>query len=235
MGREGELAKGWRHGRRIGTQTTASKNASGRSPDTGHVASLCPEAAMQRTSLSRDRRVTRSKAALHDALMSLMRTTRYEAITVAEICDAANVGRSTFYEHYDGKDDLKRDGLGQLRERLADLAARGRGETFAFSLPMFEHAREFVHHYRALAGGRAAGMVLGNIRQMLCELVRAELALRASSSGIEREPAVQCVVGAYMSLLTWWLDGGAQLPPAQMDAAFRHVIGGETGKPAWRR
>jgi AcrR family transcriptional regulator len=161
--------------------------------------------------------------------MALMRTKRYDAITVAEICDLANIGRSTFYEHYDGKDGLKRDGLEKLRIRLAGHATSGHSEGYAFSLPMFEHARECLHHYRALAGGPRAGMVLGNIRQMLCELVRAEPALRAGSSGIDREAAVQCVVGAYMSLLTWWLDGGAQLPPTQMDAAFRNAIGSETG------
>jgi hypothetical protein len=37
------------------------------------------------------------------------------------------------------------------------------------------------------------------------------------------ELAVQIVVGAYMTLLTWWLEAGARLPPHRMDALFRRL------------
>ena len=43
-----------------------------------------------------------------------------EAITIKDICDVADVGRSTFYAHYTGKDDLKRSGLEQLRRQLME-------------------------------------------------------------------------------------------------------------------
>jgi hypothetical protein len=38
-----------------------------------------------------------------------------------------------------------------------------------------------------------------------------------------REFVVQFIVGAYMSVLTWWLDGGTKLSPQQMDAMFRRL------------
>ena len=40
---------------------------------------------------------------------------------------------------------------------------------------------------------------------------------------IPREVVIQYVVGAYMAVLTWWLDGGARLPPQRIDAMFRHL------------
>src|SRR5882724_1787560 len=96
-----------------------------------------------------DRRVARTRAMLQHALNSLILKKGYEAITIKDICDAANVGRSTFYAHYTSKDDLKRSGLEHLRRLLVDrqkeaLAAPGNsGErSFAFSLTMFEHARD---------------------------------------------------------------------------------------------
>ncbi|MGH6920111.1 MAG: TetR/AcrR family transcriptional regulator [Geminicoccaceae bacterium] len=171
---------------------------------------------------------------LQHALMSLILKKGYEAITVEDICDAANVGRSTFYSHYTSKDDLKRSSLDEhLRRLLVDrqrdaLATPGdiRDRSLGFSLAMREHARDHIDLYRALVGGRGGTLALGTIRQIVSDLVRNELAAtvdKNSADGIPRELVVQYVVGAYMAVLTWWLDGGAKLPPQRIDAMFRRL------------
>ncbi len=57
-----------------------------------------------------DRRVQRTRQLLHDALISLILQKGYDRITVQDIVDRANVGRSTFYDHFQDKDDLRKDG-----------------------------------------------------------------------------------------------------------------------------
>ena len=181
-----------------------------------------------------DRRVSRTRAMLQQGFCTLLRRKRYEAITVDDICSAANVGRSTFYAHYKSKDDLKRSGLGESlqgavkeRQKLAHAAV---GEVHAprldFSLGVFEHARDHLDHYRTLAGGRGSVVALAKVRQMVTSLVRDELALastRHSDDEFDGEAAVQYVVGAYMALLTWWLDNGAKLAPRRIDAMFQSL------------
>jgi AcrR family transcriptional regulator len=180
-----------------------------------------------------DRRIPRTRAMLQHALTSLILKKGYEAITIQDICDEANVGRSTFYAHYTSKDDLKRSGFEHLRKELVNRqrdaqAAPGdvKDRSLGFSLIMFEHARDHIDLYRALVGGRGGAVSLGQIRKILSDLVRNEFAATAdknSADSLPRELAVQCVVGAYMSVLTWWLDGGAKLPPKRMDAMFRRL------------
>ena len=180
-----------------------------------------------------DRRVARTRATLQHAFISLIQKKGYEAITIKDICETANVGRATFYAHYTSKDDLKRSGLENLRRLLIDrqrdaLATPGdiRSRSLGFSLTMFEHARDHVDLYRALVGGRGGTVALGTIRKILTDLVRDELAATAdknSADVIPRELVVQYVVGAYMAVLTWWLDGGAKLPPQRIDAMFRRL------------
>ena len=180
-----------------------------------------------------DRRVARTRAMLQQAHISLILKKGYEAITVDDICDAANVGRSTFYAHCTSKDDLRRSGLEHLRRLLVErqkeaLARAGdiRERSLGFSLTMFEHARDHLDLYRALVGGRGGAIALGTIRQILSDLVRNELAAAAtkkSADAIPRELVVQYVVGAFMAVMTWWLDGGAKLPPQHIDAMFRHL------------
>ncbi|MRW84019.1 TetR family transcriptional regulator [Pseudoduganella sp. FT26W] len=55
-----------------------------------------------------DRRQTKTRAALHNAFRSLLRGQGYDELTVGAVAETANVGRSTFYEHYRTMDDLLR-------------------------------------------------------------------------------------------------------------------------------
>lgn len=180
-----------------------------------------------------DRRVARTKELLHQALMSLILEKGYEEVTVADICDAANVGRSTFYAHFACKDDLRRHGVDHVRQAIVQQHSEAVSENgdlddqpLAFSLTMFEHARDHLDRYRALVGSDGGSVVLATIRQTLSGLVREELAAGAhkdSGEAVPRELVVHYVVGAFMDVLTWWLDAGAKLPPEQMDAMFRRL------------
>jgi len=188
---------------------------------------------MQMAKGSIDRRVARTRAMLQRAHISLILEKGYEAITVEDICQAANVGRSTFYAHYSNKEDLKRSGLEQLRRLLSEhqtdvlrASENGKPRSLAFSLPMFEHARDHIDLYRALVGNRGGAVALGAIRQILSERVAAELAgagAGKAEDAVPRQFIVEYVVGAYMAVMTWWLDGGARLSPQRMDAMFRRL------------
>jgi AcrR family transcriptional regulator len=84
-------------------------------PDPGHLGRPVRK---NPASPSIDRRVARTRHALQQAFLSLILSKGYEATTIDEICAVANVGRSTFYAHFTGKDDLKRSGLDHLRRTL---------------------------------------------------------------------------------------------------------------------
>lgn len=178
-----------------------------------------------------DRRIARTRGLLQHALISLILQKDYETITVEDICAAANVGRSTFYAHYTGKDDLKRRGLEEhLRTLLSAHTMPATDDSqdrrFGFSLTLLQHARKHLGLYRALIRSRGGAIGLNAIRRIVADLVRDEL--HAPSGGKSkqdsaREVAVQYLVGAYMSVLTWWLDGGAKLPAEQVDALFRRL------------
>ena len=53
-----------------------------------------------------DKRVERTQLALRNAFFELVLSQPYSRIKIADIIAKANVGRSTFYEHYKNKDDL---------------------------------------------------------------------------------------------------------------------------------
>jgi AcrR family transcriptional regulator len=173
-----------------------------------------------------DRRVLRTRARLQDTFVSLIRAKGYDAISVSDICKSAKIGRSTFYAHFTDKDDLKKSGLEHLRRMLIEAQKSGhsadrRSASLGFSLALFEHARDHIDLYRSLAGSRGGAIALGTIQKILSDLVRAELC--DPPLEIPREFLVRYTVGAYMAVLTWWLDGGAKLSPRRIDEMFRQI------------
>ena len=177
-----------------------------------------------------DRRALRTRRALHEAMIGLILERNYDEVTVAEIADAANVGRSTFYAHYTDKDALLRDGFGHLKAMLlkgVNEEAEGQaGDPLAFSQLMTIHMAEHVHLYRALMVGSSGRIVREEIRRVVLDFVRAGLAHKGKAAP---EPTVQLLVGSYLSLVEWWLDRGAKEPAADIDRAFRAFARGGLG------
>lgn len=175
-----------------------------------------------------DRRALRTRQALHQALIQLIVERDYDEISVMDIAEAANVGRSTFYAHFTDKDDLLRSGTVHFRDMLLkDHATRHKsdgpdGQLLSFSRFMTEHLSERKDLYRALKRGRAGPIIMEAFRLYVCELVRADLNSRAAKTArpYDTELAVQYIVGAFMSVLSWWMDRGAKEDPAEIDRAF---------------
>jgi AcrR family transcriptional regulator len=180
-----------------------------------------------------DRRAARTRRALHGALISLILRKGYDAITVQEIIDEADVGRATFYAHYRGKEDLLRGGFEELRAELR--SARGDGSSrqngpLAFSLAMFEHACGYGDVYRAMVGGRGGVVASQEIRRALSEMVKQELASFQDDGVVPRELALQFVVSTFLTALTWCLERKPKLTPPQIDAMFRRLAIGGIGR-----
>ena len=177
---------------------------------------------------STDRRARRTRQALHEALMRLTVERGYDGLSVADIAEAANIGRSTFYSHFTDKDDLLRSAAGSLRAALVRehqvVAASEQSHEWralGFSRFMTQHLHEQRLLYRALMQGRGGPILMDLMRHALCDIVRGELSALPTPP-IDLELSVQFLVGAYLSVLTWWLDRGAKQPPEAIEAAFRN-------------
>jgi len=170
-----------------------------------------------------DRRVQRTRTLLQDALIGLMMEKGYEAATVQDIIDRANVGRATFYAHFADKETLLSSRLEDLRNLL--LARQREAPTLGFSLAMLEHAYSHLRLYQAIIGRDSGAFVVQRIHRTIAELATKDVqALGFRGTVEERTLAAEYIAGAFMAVLTWWLDRGATLPPQEVDAIFRRLV-----------
>jgi len=182
---------------------------------------------------SKDRRVQRTHQLLQGALMSLIREKGFEALTVREIIDRANVGRATFYAHFDNKEDLLLSGLEELRASLKERqrqafsgGTRNDERAFAFSREMFAHAAEHRDVYEPMVGKQSGAVVQQLIHKMLVDLVRDDLKALASgrdSASTPTEAVVQFVAGGLFGLLTWWVHKRMRLSVEEVNTLFRRL------------
>jgi AcrR family transcriptional regulator len=179
-----------------------------------------------------DRRVQRTRKLLQEALATMMVEKGYEATTVQDIIDRANVGRATFYAHFADKQTLLASSLEDLRAHLTQqqqraLVAPGEPDIrgLGFSLAMLEHARGHLPLYGAIVGRESGAFVLQRIHRTIADLADIDLkAIGFKSTAEERTLAVEYIAGAFMAVLTWWLERGAKLPPREVDIIFRRLV-----------
>jgi AcrR family transcriptional regulator len=159
----------------------------------------------------------------------------YDEITVQEILDRADVGRSTFYAHFQDKDQLLLFGVDHLRLTLEEALRRGRGTArrhegiIAFSQAMFDHADEYRNVYYALLKTQGWPLVHQRLENLIAELIRKECkteiaALKNAKSDVPVELFVHYLTSSFSSVMAWWIDHRSRLTSAQIDEMFRSLV-----------
>jgi AcrR family transcriptional regulator len=176
------------------------------------------------TQQKKDRRVRRTRAALREALLELIvEQGGYDALTVQDILDRADVGRSTFYAHYMNKDDLLAGDMpkSMLTFDKADPASLVPSVTF-----LFAHTRDHYDLFKAMVGSQGYLLVLSKWRERMGADWRARIEAVQAAGRPFPVPAdvVACdLSGALMALLTWWLDARMPYPPEAMNDMFHRL------------
>jgi AcrR family transcriptional regulator len=178
-----------------------------------------------------DRRVRRTRELLRGALISLILEKGYERVTVQDIIDRADVGRSTFYAHFRDKEDLLVFGLEELRAAFrpdAQDAGTGRRGRRAPSptLAVFEHFARHREVWKAMVGRRGADVFMRYLHRFLSELLRGQLAARAPDgpTQVPLDALVEFAVDALIGLgVRWWMEHDLPYTPEEMDRLYRRL------------
>ncbi len=158
-----------------------------------------------------DRRVQRTRALLNEALIQLIFEKGYDAVTIEDITERANVGRSTFYLHYQGKDDLLLDHHDAFVTHMqlgiftpAELLGEAPQQAMIDFLTQVIEAKAV---YEAFTRGRDADIVMRNVREYAMQnlLTSIEAALPDISPKTPADVLVRYIINAQLAMLDWWI------------------------------
>jgi len=161
--------------------------------------------------------------------MELMQERPFKTITVQDVLDRAEVGRSTFYTHYRDKDDLFMSDVEDFWEMISSMIERN-GEDSNRVAPV----RELFTHIAEAKIFREALMASGKVHDVM-ELGQGQFARAIKRRLMKLSPAqgtksgqfaaaAHALAGALFSSLSWWVDRGMPISAAEMDTAFHRLV-----------
>ena len=181
------------------------------------------------TKKKEDRRLQRTRHLLQDALFDLMMEKHYDRITIQDIIDRANVGRSTFYAHFQDKEDLATRGLEWVFDRINQnmLHSTAPNQQLVPTLGLFQHVQEHQAIFRALARGRGLALFIEKGQTYWNKQIEAQLGTLVPKG--MKPPVPLVLLSNYMTntlvtLLKWWLDNKMPYSPERMDEIFHQLV-----------
>ena len=161
--------------------------------------------------MTTDRRTQKTKKFLAEALKQLILEKGYDAVTVQDIIDRADVGRSTFYAHYEGKDQLLVGNI-NFQQELSNHP------TINLSY-LFNHTRENLPLVKALFGTRGMDIITNHFTELcaakIIEYHKTRLPRSKTAQRILRYKA-EAAAGGIVRMLFKWLEDGATIPAEEM-------------------
>jgi len=180
-----------------------------------------------------DRRIQRTRKLLNRALMELVVEKGYETVTIQDIIDRANLGRSTFYAHYQDKEDLLLSGIDEVVHSLIWGEAVSNNEQEEGTTPrilsteiIFQHAQVEFQLHEAIFTGRGLEVMHKEIQKHLCNHIEEQinrLLPDGKSPPVTLSVISNYLAGALLTLLVWWLENDMPYPPERMDALFQEL------------
>lgn len=136
-----------------------------------------------------DRRVARTKRLLADTLIDLILEKGYDKVSVSTIVERADVGRTTFYAHFEDKDALTAFALGGI-EQVVPISA----ELDHYLKELLSHATDEPRMFRAFL---ATHSLRQHLKQWLVTLFQTHWQVKDSAEA-------HFIAGGMIELLVWW-------------------------------
>lgn len=177
-----------------------------------------------------DKRISRSTAALRQALLDLMADKAFHAISVKEIVEKAGYNRGTFYAHYESKEMLLDDVFSKLIDELKHSFRAPYEEVEIFkidelpanSVKIFDHFYRNSSVYTILFKSEVLPLFKEKISASLMQLAAEDLDYTHDS--INREFLLIYSMNALLGLVFHWIEGGFQYSPEYMQDQLVRMI-----------
>ena len=182
-----------------------------------------------------DRRQRKTRDAIFGAFTLLLSKKEFNQITVGEIIETADVGRATFYSHFETKEFLLKSFCEELFCHIFDLDTSAdnehkhiftcEGENSVF-LHLFRHLNKNDNNILSLLASQNNELFLKYFRSGLETLVKSNLDLFGSEKQVSVPKAFweNHITSTFMSTLKWWIDNGMKESPEVITAYFFAIV-----------
>lgn len=179
-----------------------------------------------------DRRQRKTREAIFAAFIELLSKKDFERITVGEIIESANVGRATFYAHFETKDFLLKELCEELFCHILDSAkdhgAEEHRHIFKCDAPdsvflhLFEHLQRNDNNILALLSSRNNELFLRYFKTDLRRLVKGQLQHfeERRDGRLPEDFWIDHITSTFIETVRWWIENGMTESPEKITEYF---------------
>ena len=182
-----------------------------------------------------DRRQKKTREAIFAAFGELLSKKDFAKITVGEIIERADVGRATFYAHFETKDSLLQELCGELFCHVFDSLHKERGEhrhIFECDAPdsvflhLILHLKRNDNNILDLLASQNNELFLRYFKENLKELVSDQLQLFESekTAGLPRDFMINHISATFVETVKWWISTGMKESPQILLSYFAATV-----------
>lgn len=182
-----------------------------------------------------DRRQRKTREAIFAAFTDLLSSRDYDRITVGEIIERADVGRATFYAHFETKDSLLKELCEELFCHIFDAAGSkqpGHRHIFECDAPesvflhLFQHLQKNDNNILQLLSCQNNELFLQYFKTGLQQLAASQLHLFESrrSASIPESFWVNHIASVFVETVRWWVENGMQQSPETITEYFNAAV-----------
>lgn len=181
-----------------------------------------------------DRRQRKTRQAIFCAFTELLKTKHFNNITVGEIIERADIGRATFYAHFETKDYLLKELCEELFCHLLDTATGENSHRHIFEcdapdgvfLHLFRHIAKNDNQILELLSGENNQLFLRYFKEQLLELVENQFdALKKDKyNTLPHEFVINHIASTLVETVKWWAGNKCELSPEEITDYFLKVI-----------
>ena len=174
-----------------------------------------------------DRRQKKTRDAIFRALQTLLKQKNYNSITVQEIIDEANIGRSTFYAHFETKDDLLQTLCSEIFHHVfTDLLPQEEAVLDCRNLELklghvLYHLKENQVNICGIIASDGDGLFMAYFKQYLTRLFCRYTAL--FSREVPEAFLVHHLAGSFTETVKWWVSQNMDQAPETVAAYYMAV------------
>lgn len=184
-----------------------------------------------------DRRQRKTRDAIFNAFTELLKKKSYHKITVQEIIYKADVGRSTFYSHFETKDEIVKSLCFELFDHIFKSLSNGEnkncfvtkdGKKISIFCHILRHLKEDENRILNLLAGENNEIFLRFFREdmnkFLCD--KAFKKNKFAETEIPEDFLINHISVSFSELIKWWVGNKMQPDPEKTDEYFRSIMSG---------
>ena len=179
-----------------------------------------------------DRRQRKTRAAIFQAFNKLLEEKHFNNITVQEILDEANVGRSTFYSHFETKDALLREMCTDIFDHIFshELHSETSHDFSASDHGLQEKITHLLYHLKDNRGN-VLGVLSGESSELFMRYFKEYLVTMFEQypgcirQDVPKEFAMNHLVGSLADDVRWWIGNKMEMPPEELADCYLKLIG----------